>query len=234
MSKYSVSSRALNPLSMQDDPSDTFCCKTQAKATTASKFFRNEEMLSGLKAIIIPKYLQKKSFGGLDVWSAGCSSGEEVYSLACIGLYALKLSQVKPKLTIYGTDISKDQLRKSKAGRYLKNSSASTLKKYNHILLKYATIENEVIQMGSEVKAHVKFGKFDLRARPKKHTFNYITCNHVFQYYDADAQVEFIDNFLSVLKAGGIMFIEGLSVEAYKRSQIKQVYGYKNLFEPEL
>ena len=231
MDTVRVSSRALNPLSRDDDPSTTFCCKTQAKATTATKLFRDDEMLNGLKRVVLPKYLEKRIKRGLDIWSAGCSSGEEAYSLACLGLYILRRTSDYPKLTVFGTDISTDQLRKCKVGRYLYGSSASTVKKYKNILLPFASVDNGVIQMSDVIRSHVKFGKFDLRKRPKKHVFDYITCNHVFQYYDDDAQADFVGNFLSVLKPGGVLFIEGLSSGAYKKSNIKQIYGYKNLYE---
>ncbi len=232
MAKIRVSSRALNPLSKYDDPSKTFCCNTQAKATTATKLFRDDEMLNALKRIVIPQYFDTKIRRGLDVWSAGCSSGEEVYSLASIALYMFKRATESSKVTIFGTDISTDQLSKGKRGRYLQGSSEMTLSKYKNVLLPYAKISDGVIQMGAEIRSHVKFGKFDLRRRPRNHTFNYITCNHVFQYYDDSLQIEFVRNFLSVLKPSGILFIEGLTAEALKKSEIEQIRGYRNLFKP--
>ena len=230
MQDFRVSSRALNPLSKDDDPKSTFCNRSQAKATTATKLFRDDEMLKVLKRLVIPRYLQKRIKPGLDIWSAGCSSGEEVYSLACLGLYTLKHAGASSRFTVFGTDISDEQLRKGKIGRYLQGSSASTLRKYNNILLPFAKVSDGVIQMGAEIRSHVKFGKFDLRRCPRKHVFDYITCNHVLQYYDDDSQEQFIRNFISVLKQGGVLFAEGMSTESYERSPLKQVYGYKNVY----
>ncbi len=234
MPSIRVSSRALNPLSKDDDPKNTFCVQSQAKATTATKLFRDDEMLNALKRIVVPNYMQKSFKRGLDIWSAGCSSGEEVYSLACLGLYILKHSSVPDKLTVFGTDISSDQLQKAKRGRYLRGSSATTLRKYNNVLLPFAAVDGGIVQMGEEIRSHVKFGVFDLRRRPKKHVFDYITCNHVLQYYDEDAQVDFVNNFLSVLKPNGVLFIEGLMNGAYDRSPITRVYGYKHVYQSSL
>ena len=230
MQKLNVSSRALNPLTKKDNPLETFCDKSQAKATTATKFFRDDEMLKALKGLVIPRYLQKNIKHGLDVWSAGCSSGEEVYSLACIGLYMFKYHKERSNFTVYGTDISAEQLSKGKVGRYLKNSSSTTLDKYRQVLLPFATVSGEVIQMGREIRSAVKFGKFDLRKCPRKHTFDYISCNHVFQYYDDESQVNFAHNFISVLKPGGLIFIKGLTAYALSKIPLNAVAGYKNLY----
>lgn len=228
-----VSSRALNPLSHHDDPSKTFCDLSQAKATTATQLFREPEMLTTLQKTVIPDYMGKRIRKGLDIWSAGCSSGEEPYSLAMLGLDALEKMKEPLRLTVFATDISTDQLRKAKAGQYLYNpTSGKNIERYMPILQKYAHIEQNTIQMQPKVRSHVKFGKFDLRARPKKHTFDYIVCNHVFQYYDHDAQAHFVHNFLSVLNEGGIMFIEGLTSQAQRKTGLIREPGCRYIFRP--
>jgi chemotaxis methyl-accepting protein methylase len=228
-----VSSRAMNPLTHHDDPSATFCDSTQAKATTATQLFRSAEMLQALRDIVIPAYMQRRIRKGLDVWSAGCSSGEEVYSLAIVALHELeKLKEIPARVTVFGTDISDDQLRKAKAGQYLVNSSSGTLPAYKNILQKYAAIEGEFIQMNSLLREHVKFGKFDLRCRPRQHTFDFIVCNHVFQYYDDNAQINFVRNFIGVLNPGGLFFIEGLTARAQADAGLRKLPNTRSLFLP--
>ena len=227
-----VSSRAMNPLTHHDDPSATFCDATQAKATTATQLFRSAEMLQALRERVIPTYMERRIRKGLDLWSAGCSSGEEPYSLAVVGLSELEKLKEPARLTIFATDISDDQLRKGKAGQYLVNSSSGTLPSYRNILAKYATIGTDIIQMGPQLRQHVKFGKFDLRCRPKSHTFDYIVCNHVFQYYDDNAQINFVRNFLAVLNPGGLLFIEGLTARAQAEAGLQKVPNTRSLFLP--
>lgn len=227
-----VSSRAMNPLTHHDDPSATFCDATQAKATTATQLFRSSEMLHALRDRVIPAYMERRIRKGLEIWSAGCSSGEEAYSLAVIGLHVLERLKEPARLTVFGTDISEDQLRKAKAGQYLVNSSSGTLPAFRSILAKYADIGADIIQMNPQLRQHVKFGKFDLRCRPKQHTFDYIVCNHVFQYYDDNAQINFVRNFLAVLNPGGLLFIEGLTARAQAGAGLIKVPEARYLYLP--
>lgn len=227
-----VSSRAMNPLSHHDDPNNTFCDQTQAKATTATQLFRSSEMLHALCDRVIPAYMERRIRKGVEIWSAGCSSGEEVYSLAVVGLNELEKRNEPARYTVFGTDISTDQLRKAKAGQYLTRSSSGTLSAYRKVLQKYALIEEDVIQMGPEVREHVKFGKFDLRCRPRQHTFDYIVCNHVFQYYDDNAQINFVRNFLAVLNPGGLLFLEGLTPRAQVGAGLRKIPEGRWLYLP--
>ncbi len=229
-----VSSRALNPLSHHDDPSKTFCDKTQAKATTATQLFRDHEMLTILQKKIVPVYMERRIRKGLDVWSAGCSSGEEAYSLAILGLEELAKHKEPARLTVFATDISEEQLSKGKRGQYLYSTAgAGNVNRYMTQLKKYATVEGNVIQMQAKVRSHIKFGKFDLRCKPRKHTFDYIVCNHVFQYYDDDAQTHFARNFIQVLNPGGLIFIEGLTSRAQMNAGLVKEPGFRNVYRPE-
>lgn len=230
MDDIKVTSRAMNPLSADDDPSETFCDQSQARATTATQLFRCNEMLAAFKEIVIPKYFENRIRRGLDVWSAGCSSGEEAYSLAVVGNIELQKRKELSKCTVYGTDISVEQLKKAKRGRYLLASSSATIAPHIKDLNKFACIQDGVIQMLPVIRERVKFGKFDLRRRPRKHVFDFIVCNHVFQYYDTSSQLNFVNNFLAVLKPGGVVFIEGLTAEAERKSQLVAVDGYQKLF----
>lgn len=227
-----VSSRALNPLTHHDDPSRTFCDATQARATTATQLFRDREMLAALRKIVMPGYMQRRIRKGLEIWSAGCSSGEEAYSLAIVALHELQLLKEPERLTVFGTDISAEQLSKAKSGTYLERSSSGTLAHYQPLLQRFATTEHGIVRMGAKVRGHVKFGRFDLRCRPRTHTFDYIVCNHVFQYYDDNAQANFVRNFLAVLNPGGLLFIEGLTARAQQLCSLNKLPGARCLFQP--
>ena len=203
--------------------------------TNKTDFFREPGHFSFLTARALPaveKIRPVTRSQPLRIWSAGCSSGEEAYSLAMVGLNELFRRQEPLRLTVYATDISADQLAKGKAGVYLEQSSSGTLPAYRSLLLKYATIEGGVVRMNPELRQHVKFGRFDLRRQPRLHTFDYIVCNHVFQYYDDLAQVNFVRNFCAVLNPGGLLFIEGLTARAQAQSGLQRLDGARNLYQP--
>src|ERR1017187_968170 len=92
-----------------------------------TSFFRDPALWEQLKAEVIPSLLATRPKGGmLRVWTPGCSTGEEAYSLAIIFREALE--QVKPaarySLQVFATDLDKDAIAKARAGAYPANIAA--------------------------------------------------------------------------------------------------------------
>jgi chemotaxis methyl-accepting protein methylase len=227
-----VSSRAMNPLSLGESPHDVFCNLTQAKATTATRLFRDHEIFNSLRQEVLPVYLQKPPGRTLSIWSAGCSSGEESYSLAMVAADEFKKRRLRGSFLVFGTDISPDQLAKARQGTYLSPSERQIGADYSRILKVFSVKNDATISMNAEIKGKIRFGQFDLRKKPKTHTFDYVVCNHVLQYYDIPSQLHIIQNMCSVLKKGGFLFLEGLTVKTVEPSGLRQVSGYSNLYLP--
>ncbi len=80
-----ISCRATNPLSLDDDLGKVFLDENQAKATTATRLFRNDDLFDATKTLVA-EFLAANKSGKFSMWSTGCSSGEEVYSMAMIAL----------------------------------------------------------------------------------------------------------------------------------------------------
>lgn len=226
-----ISFRVLNPLGPAEDPKKTFCDPHQARATTATSLFRDEEMLNAVHHIIEIRLVEerkateqhptsfftlatsrkgKKDFPGLSIWSAGCSSGEEAYSIAIVALETFRHFRRPPIFRVFGTDIHPERIQEARAGQYLLSPAHPVRQRYRRLLESYATIEKFNVTMGDEIRRHVAFGLFDLRQRPRSHTFDLIVCNHVLQYYDREGQRQIVEHFLSVLRPRGILFLEGL------------------------
>jgi chemotaxis methyl-accepting protein methylase len=75
-----------------------------------------------------------------------------------------------------------------------------------------------------------QFTLFDMRKKPKKHTFHFIVCNHVLQYYDTPGQRHIIGNLSAVLKPGGTMYLEGLTDHGLDGTNVMKVQGSSNLY----
>jgi two-component system CheB/CheR fusion protein len=95
-----------------------------------TSFFRDPAVWEQLKDKVIPDYLRARPQGGvLRAWIAGCSTGEEAYSLAIVFKEALE--RVKPaknfSLKIFATDLDKDAIDKARAAVYPANISAGCL-----------------------------------------------------------------------------------------------------------
>lgn len=227
-----VSSRVLNPLGHDDDPTATFCDANQAKATTATRFFRNPCLFRALREAVVPAHLARGAERNLGVWSAGCSTGEEVYSLAMAGAEALRERKQPLRLTVFGTDISPDCLRTARIGEYRHTPGTYVATGYEDAFARYGEIAGGRWRAGEALRRAVRLGRFDLRQRPTKHTFQFIVCNHVLQYYQPAAQQTILANLKAVLCLGGFLYIEGITPDAREQAGLTPVAGFRNLYVP--
>ena len=116
---------------------DEFKYLMDALTVNVTEFFRNMETFEGLENEVIPKIIKEKENDSRDiikVWSAGCASGEETYSLTILFLEALSKFKKYYKLVVFGTDIDNKSLIKAKIGSYDKSKIGGIrpelLKKY--------------------------------------------------------------------------------------------------------
>ncbi len=209
-SDMTISCRATNPLSLQDDLGKVFLDENQAKATTATRLFRNEELLDAVKRLT-SEFIQSKRSGKFCMWSTGCSSGEEVYSMAMVALNEFSKAKRQPLLEACGTDINPQRIMEGRMGRYRRPGKDAFGQPYWIMLKNNAEMDNSQVQMGDALRSVCTFAKFDMRNKPKNHTFHFIVCNHVLQYYDAPGQRHIIGNLKAVLKPGGYLYLEGVT-----------------------
>lgn len=153
------------------------------------------------------------------VWSAGCSTGEEPYTLGMV----LKEHFIPGiDIKILATDLSKDVLRKAMGGVY---SQAIMNQVEKYYVLKYFEKEDLNWRAKSSLKNIITFRLFNLMDNfPFKKSFDIIFCRNVMIYFDNKVQQKLIDKFYDVLAPGGILFIghsESLTGKNHKFKYIK-------------
>jgi chemotaxis protein methyltransferase CheR len=179
-------------------------------STNLTFFFREESHFVKFRQVA-PAILKAASEGGrpprLRIWSAGCSTGEEPYSLA---ITVRECATGKPAdIAITATDISTRVLHAAAIGTYpqdkLKNISAAILKKYFQLGCGdwegYCRIKKEIRDM-------VRFLRFNLMAPPPPDfLFDIIFCRNVMIYFDKTTQAALVNRFYNCLNKGGYFFI---------------------------
>ncbi|MDR1536117.1 MAG: hypothetical protein LBU64_13690 [Planctomycetota bacterium] len=225
-----ISCRATNPLSLDDDLGKVFLDERQAKATTATRLFRNAELFNAITRVCLPAFFQNPRGGKFSMWSTGCSSGEEVYSMAMIALDGFARKNKPPLLEIFGTDINRNRILEARAGVYLPPARNSLDREYLRLLANYADLGEHAVKMGELLRSTCKFALFDMRNRPKRHTFNFIVCNHVMQYYDPAGQRHIIGNLKAVLKPGGHIYLEGVTKDGLEGGGLTKLAGAANMY----
>ena len=179
-------------------------------STNLTYFFREESHFQKLRAILTGM-LGKAGPSGrppkLRIWSAGCSTGEEPYSLAitikeCLG-------EKTPDATILATDISTSVLKTASSGIYseekLKNISPIIIKKY----FQYGCGKwTGSYRSKKDIREMIKFVRFNLmETPPAQYMFDIIFCRNVMIYFDKPTQNALTNRFYDCLEKGGYFFI---------------------------
>lgn len=178
--------------------------------TNETSFFRNEPQLLSFSGEMLPLIMQEKDRQGqprtLRIWSAGCSTGEEPYSLAIL---MLELFRGLPgwSVEIIANDISESVLQQARRGEY----KGITLRNVPpHLLATYFTRDGENYTVRPEVKALVKFGFINLndqRLLSLNTNFDVIFCRNVMIYFSEEVKKKIVRGFYNSLRPGGYLYI---------------------------
>jgi chemotaxis protein methyltransferase CheR len=169
-----------------------------------TQFFRDPEIFVELENVILPDLL-KNTKDRLRVWSAGCSTGEEPYSVAIsIAETAQRLGVSNYDFEICGTDIDVLAVQKASAGIYegrtLDNIS-------NDRRNRYFTNDGKNFLIRDSVKNKVKIFKLNLMEPYKKNYFDVVFCRNVIIYFTRELQKTVLGHYYDSLKENGILFL---------------------------
>ncbi len=190
-----------------------------------SRFFRNPLVFEYLNQCLLPRLLneKKKKFEkSLRIWSTGCATGEEPYSLAIVvcELIGKKNQYVSPE--IFGTDIDEKALKKAAAGIYpaesLKNVKWGLLEHYFTRVSKPAAAGHETgtqsFQLAPEIRHMVNFSCYDILApgstAPPESIyggFDLILCRNVLIYFNHPQQKKIMEKLFQTLTRGGYLIL---------------------------
>ncbi len=166
-----------------------------------TEFFRNPDKWEKFK-FYISQEMKKTSRG--TIWSAGCASGEEPYSIA-IMLEELGASPFSYR--VLASDLDPNILEVAKAGVYderaLVNIKGVLREKY------FKKLENGRYQISDRIKRRVTFKRQNLLADPFEKNLMAILCRNVVIYFEMDAKEKLYKKFSDALRPGGILFVGG-------------------------
>lgn len=198
--------------------------------TNETSFYRNEPQLLSFSDELIPKLLDDKiklnKPKTIKIWSAGCSTGEEPYTLAVILLEKLK-AYPDWKVEIIANDISEDVLLKARRGEY----SGITLRNMKpDVLSRYFTKKDDIYTVKPEVKAIVNFSHLNLndpRRIKMSNNFDVIFCRNVMIYFSEEVKKHLVRSFFNAMIPGGYFYI-GHSETLHGISKAFKLVYFKN------
>jgi chemotaxis protein methyltransferase CheR len=179
-----------------------------AITTNKTEFFREHKHFEYLRDVFLPDLIREKPKEIL-IWSAGCSTGEEAYSIAMTILEFFKLSQM-PAVKILATDIDTNVLKSARCGIY----NDGQIDKLDQTLLKryfYKGIDHNAgtYRVKEKLSGMIYFRRLNLQNEvfPMKKQFDIIFCRNVIIYFDKDTQSELFEKFYKYLAGWGRLFI---------------------------
>jgi two-component system CheB/CheR fusion protein len=180
-------------------------------------FFRDPEAWEVLGQHVVPGLLANaESTGVLRVWSAGCSTGEEAYSVGL--LLAERLGGTGRggiDVKIYGTDVDEDALAVARHGLY----RLEQLREVPPALLEgYFTREGQAFRVRRELRRWCIFGRHNLVQDPPLSRMDLVVCRNVLIYFKSGLQDRVIPRFHYALRDGGFLFL-GRSESLLARSR---------------
>ncbi len=195
---------------MNDTTGREFSILVDSLSTNLTKFFREEQHFDYLRDVLLPGLVEAKQNDGntrLRAWSAGCSSGEEPYSIAIVLLEALREAG-RWDVKLLATDVSTRMLRQAEAGRYDAQRVASIPTPLRHkYLVRRHERDGDSYEVAHTLRAMVLFRYLNLMEDwPIKGPLDFIFCRNVMIYFDKPTQSRLIDRFYDLLAPGGVLF----------------------------
>ena len=178
--------------------------------TNETSFFRDQRQLDVFRDFVLANQLKRQEDSGrkeLNIWSAGCSSGEEPYTLSMILHEVLRMSVIGWRIRITANDLSPAMVVKAKRGIYNEYSFKTTPP---DMLSRYFTKETTGFKIHPKVQKLCTFGLINLNSSlavkrvPKSQI---IFCRNVIIYFDDDMKTRVLKSFYDNLVPGGYLVL---------------------------
>lgn len=201
--------------------------------TKETYFFRMPEQFEAMRDTVLPEIVDREGRKAMSVlagggqyrmrlraWSAGCSTGQEAYSLAMQILDTIRYPKAWD-MKVIGTDINSDVVEIAKKGVYDTMRLGKTPSEFVQRFLKI--ISTDMVQVSDDIREITEFRVFNLKnlseAADFRGFFDIIFCRNVMIYFDFEAQQRLVNGLVECLRPGGYLFTgEGEVLHLYRHS----------------
>ena len=171
-----------------------------------TRFFRDPALFTRLREQILPELIDAALGEGreLRLWSAGCSTGEEAYSLALLVADLLDERAAPPAVRIFATDLDDTALAFARRGMYPATALADIP---SELIANHFTDHDGAYEISKRVRGLVVFGNHDLAQRPPFPHTDLVLCRNVLIYFTPDLQRRALEIFAYSLRDGGYLVL---------------------------
>ena len=192
-----------------------------------TSFFRDPEAFEYLKAEVIPHVIAdtKKNIGGqIRIWSAGCASGEECYSVAILFAEALGAGPFRDRVKLYATDVDEEELAVARQATYTDHQIEGLPVDYRN---KYFDRIGHRWVFKKDFRRSIIFGRHDLLDDAPISKVDLLLCRNTLMYFNHEAQAKIVNRFRFALRDGGFLVLGKAEMlvnfsEAFTPTDLKQ------------
>jgi two-component system CheB/CheR fusion protein len=170
-----------------------------------TSFFRDGEPWEHLRTDLIPQLLlELKPESPVRVWSAGCASGEEAYTLAMVLCEVLGPDEFRRRVKIYATDVDEDGLARARQAVYSERDVQSLP---DGMLERYFDVAGNRYSFRKDLRRSVIFGRNDLVQDAPISRIDLLVCRNTLMYFNAETQARMLARFHFALTPAGMLFL---------------------------
>ena len=170
-----------------------------------TSFFRDISIWEYIAKEILPRIIAgKPESEPLKIWSAGCASGEETYTLSIILAEAIGVEQFRSRVRIYSSDVDEDALKEARQGSYVSNEVVGIP---DGLLEKYFERVGDRYVFRQDLRRSIIFCRHNVIEDAPMSKINLLTCRNVLMYFNTEAQMRALVRFYFGLKDSGFLLL---------------------------
>jgi two-component system CheB/CheR fusion protein len=171
-----------------------------------TSFFRDPDAWAALSSQVVAPMLARKAHGErIRIWSAGCASGEEAYTLAILLAETMGEEDFRKRVKIYATDADEAALLTARQGiydvRHMRGLSTELRGRY------FERTRDDRFAFRTDLRRALIFGRHDLMYDPPISRIDILACRNVLMYFNAESQNRILGRFAMALNGDGVLFL---------------------------
>ncbi len=189
-----------------------------------TQFFRNPEAYEIIKKEVIPAlFSEKNPSEDIRIWSIGCSTGEEAYSLALLLEDYRHEHKIQQGYKIFATDLDKEAINRASLGSYVESIFVDIPPEF---LERYFIRRNERYEVKKTIRDNIVFASHNVLKDPPFINLDFISCRNLLIYFEPKMQISVLDKLQYSLNKGGYLFL-GISEYLKKNLEDYEIINNK-------
>ncbi|MDX6256012.1 MAG: two-component system, chemotaxis family, CheB/CheR fusion protein [Frankiales bacterium] len=198
---------------------DEFTALFNTILINVTDFFRDPDSWDELRQTVLPPMLERKATGPIRIWSAGCATGEEAYTLAIVFAELLGVEAFRERVKIYATDVDEEALADARQATYSERDLSGMPPDLRE---KYFESTGPRSTFGKDLRRAVIFGRNDLVQDAPISRIDLLVCRNTLMYFNAETQSKVVNRFHFALAPEGVLFL----------GKAEMLLGHGDLFAP--